>query len=78
MIDAPTDGTRVLIKAEVIGFVPERHGSHFRVHKPIGTRWVECHFKGGRWQEWAGTANRESPKEITPLAWAPLPEEKQE
>lgn len=73
MLDAPTDGTHVLIKAEVLGFVPERRGSHFRVHKPVGTRWVECEFKDGEWQECHATV----PRTIKPLAWAPLPEDKQ-
>lgn len=77
MHDAPTDGTRVLIKATVFGFVPERHGSSFRIHKPVGTRWVECRFHDGRWQEWCGTANRQSTAAIQPIDWAPLPEGKE-
>lgn len=77
MHDAPTDGTRVLIKSEVIGFVPERHGSPFRVHKPIGTRWVECWFHNGVWEEWTGRPGYPATREIKPLDWAPLPEGKE-
>jgi hypothetical protein len=71
METAPTDGTRVLIQAVCYGFVPNRQG--FRSHRAIGSRWVECRFKDGRWQEWVGTDNRQSTATVTPLAWAPLP-----
>ncbi len=74
MNTAPTDGTRVLIKAVVTGYVPERRGSHFRVHKPIGSRWVECRYIDGAWQEWCGVEDRRVLGTIEPIEWAPLPE----
>jgi hypothetical protein len=66
MSTAPTDGTRVLIQHQVYKWVPERHGSPFRVHKPDGTQWVECWFEDGKWRE-------SETRTITPLAWADLP-----
>jgi hypothetical protein len=68
---APTDGTRVLIKAVVYGFLPDRQG--FRSHRAIGSRWVECRYLAGCWQEWDGRMDRQTSATITPLAWAPLP-----
>lgn len=72
MQTAPTDGTRVLVKATVFGFVPDRHG--FRSHKPVGTRWVEGRYHDGRWQEWCGRADRQSTALIQPIEWAELPD----
>lgn len=73
MDNAPKDGSRVLIQAVCYGYVPERQGSHFRMHKPIGNRWVECRWVDGRWQEWLGREDRWCTGTITALAWAPLP-----
>lgn len=78
MIDAPTDGTRVLIKAQCHKWAPEKHGSAFRILKPAGHRWVECSYLDGRWQEWGGYAGKVVNSTITPLAWAPLPEDEQQ
>lgn len=76
MASAPTDGTHVLVKATVFGFVPDRQG--FRSHKPIGSRWVECRYHDGRWQEWAGRLDSQSTASIQPIKWAPLPEDEQQ
>lgn len=70
---APTDGTRILARVQVTGFVPERHGSPFRVHTPIGSRWVEARFYDGRWQEWRGRENYQHPDTLVLLEWTELP-----
>lgn len=69
MEEAPTDGTRVLIKARQHGF----DSTLFR-HVPRGESWLECHFFEGQWREWCGAFNISSTTVIDPLEWAHLPD----
>lgn len=69
MEEAPTDGTRVLIKARQHGY----DSTLFR-HVPRGESWLECHFFEGQWREWCGAFNISSTTVIDPLEWAHLPD----
>lgn len=72
METAPQDGTRILIKSGVYEWSLDKH--RHRYHRLVGSVWMECRFKDGRWAEWAGTENRMvCGGSINPLAWAPLP-----
>jgi hypothetical protein len=73
---APRDGTRILIRTVTYGFSRETHRQ-----EPTGDKWVEAWFttrsygvKG--WEEWCGDPQTRTTGRITPLDWAPRPEDK--
>lgn len=74
IVTAPTDGTRVLVQAEVQHYVSASHRPNaFKTWKPVGTKWVEARYCQGRWQPWCGTAASWSTDTLNPLQWKPLP-----
>ena len=68
MSTAPRDGTRILIKCQMFGYVRE-----LGRYTPCGTKWQECRFLDGKWSEWCGNSRTQSTSSIDPFGWAPLP-----
>lgn len=68
MSTAPRDGTRILIKCQIFGYVRE-----LGRYTPHGTKWQECRFHGGKWAVWCGNSRMQSTESVDPFGWAPLP-----
>lgn len=63
MHEAPTDGSRVLLKVRVV-----------LSRGRAGTKWADARFIGGQWREWTGCHKTTPPRGLSPIGWMPHPE----
>jgi hypothetical protein len=79
MVDAPRDGTRVLLKYKTRAYLNDRAGWGFS-----GEKWEECRGVSDKdrtgsdphWQPWCGNARTHTTEHIRDedtLEWMPLP-----
>lgn len=69
METAPTDGTRILVRAEVWHYDTYGTGGW----RLTGRRWLEAWHDGDRWQEWCGAKRVKCNGTVVPTAWAENP-----
>lgn len=72
MESAPRDGTRVMVKCNVLLFNRDRWK-----YEVAGQRWAEMWFDGKDWQPWSGSTSVTSTASISDagghaLGWAPV------
>lgn len=73
MDEAPTDGSRILIKFVVFNWIKVRGGG-FRGWEPVGTEIQEGRYFEGKWSRWCGTPRTSCTSTDKCLGWWPHPE----